>query len=73
MEKELGRQTTVQKNKISRLQGSSWRDHNCRLSEELREPFLDAIVDTYLQKVPIDEQGKTHVKMVRLEVEAQKR
>lgn len=52
---------------------TTWFPYTDRLPEELREPFLDAIVENYLQKVPIDEQGKTHVKMVRLEVEARKR
>lgn len=51
---------------------STWFPYIYRLPEELREPFLDTVVNTYIQQVPIDEQGKTHVKMVRLEVEARK-
>ncbi|PSF36619.1 SAM-dependent methyltransferase [Aphanothece hegewaldii CCALA 016] len=51
---------------------TTWFTYTHQLREELREPFLDAVVNNYTQKVPIDEQGKTHVGMVRLEVEAVK-
>lgn len=52
---------------------TTWFPYTDQLPEELREPFLEAIVETYLRQFPVDEQGKTHVKMIRLEVEAQKR
>jgi len=43
-----------------------------RLPAELREVFVNELLDTYLEKFPIDAQGRTHVGMVRLEVEAVK-
>lgn len=49
---------------------TTWFPYTNQLPEILKEPFLDTVVDTYLQQIPIDEQGKTHVKMMRLEVEA---
>jgi trans-aconitate 2-methyltransferase len=42
------------------------------LPAELRDPFIKEIVNNYLEKHPLDEAGITHVRMVRLEVEASK-
>lgn len=41
-----------------------------KVPEEQRDRFIDAIVTTYLQEHPVDQNGATHVQMVRLEVEA---
>jgi trans-aconitate 2-methyltransferase len=43
-----------------------------RLPEDLREVFVNELLDAYLGQYPIDAQGKAHVSMVRLEVEAVK-
>jgi trans-aconitate methyltransferase len=51
---------------------NTWFPYTNQLPEELKEIFLDTVIDTYLQQVPLDEQGRTHVEMVRLEVEAEK-
>ena len=42
------------------------------LPQSEREPFLDEFIAAYLAAHPIDERGKVHVGMVRLEVEAAK-
>lgn len=49
---------------------TTWFPYTNRLPQELREIFLDTVVDSYIERYPIDTQGLTHVKMVRLEVEA---
>ena len=41
-----------------------------RLPEELREEFINELLDVYLAQFPIDAQGRAHIGMVRLEVEA---
>lgn len=41
-----------------------------RVPLEQREEFIARVVDIYLDGIPIDEQGLTHVRMVRLEVHA---
>lgn len=43
------------------------------LPSELRNAFLDALLEDYIATHPIDSQGNTHVEMVRLEIEAQKK
>ena len=42
------------------------------LPEALREPFIAGVAAAYLARFPLDEQGLSHVHMVRLEVEAQR-
>ncbi|NQT26705.1 methyltransferase domain-containing protein [candidate division KSB1 bacterium] len=49
---------------------TTWFLYTDRLPESLRETFLDEVVETFLAKYPLDAQGRTHVNMVRLEVEA---
>lgn len=49
---------------------TTWFPYTDRLPQDKREMFLDELVRQYLEKNPIDSQGQTHVKMVRLEVEA---
>ena len=44
-----------------------------RLPPHLRESFLSEIVSRYLERRPVDSAGRTHVEMVRLEVEARAR
>ncbi len=37
-----------------------------------REAFINELADAYIQKFPTNKDGKIHVQMVRLEVEATK-
>lgn len=43
-----------------------------RLPEAKRDRFIEELVASYVQDHPVDEQGCTHVRMVRLVVEAEK-
>ena len=50
---------------------TTWFPYTERLpTGELREKFLHDLGDAYLRRCPVDTKGQTHVKMVRLEVEA---
>jgi trans-aconitate methyltransferase len=49
---------------------TTWFPHTDQLPDNEKEDFLDSIVEQYLAEHPVDFEGKTHVKMVRLEVEA---
>lgn len=43
-----------------------------QLPEPIREGFISELVERYLEHHSVDEQGLTHVQMIRLEVEAKK-
>jgi len=49
---------------------TTWFPYTDRLPVELRDAFLAEVVETYTMANPFDALGRTHVKMVRLEVEA---
>ena len=49
---------------------TTWLPFTQRVPEALREAFVAAVVERYLAAHPVDAQGRTHVEMVRLEVEA---
>lgn len=49
---------------------TTWFPYTDRLPSDQRDIFVDAILDCYLSTHPLDADGKTHVEMVRLEVEA---
>ncbi|MDR3390866.1 MAG: methyltransferase domain-containing protein [Sulfuriferula sp.] len=49
---------------------TTWFPYTDRLPVELRDTFLAEVVATYIAAHPVDARGNTHVKMVRLEVEA---
>lgn len=49
---------------------TTWFPYTVRLPEELREAFLNEIIETYTAISPVDAKGNTHVEMIRLEVEA---
>ena len=49
---------------------TTWMPYTHRLPEEHREAFIFEAVDDYLHERPLDELGRSHVHMVRLEVEA---
>lgn len=47
-----------------------WFPYTDCLPEEMRDKFLRNVVEIYTAKHPVDDLGNTHVRMVRLEVEA---
>jgi trans-aconitate 2-methyltransferase len=49
---------------------TTWFPFTDRLPDELRADFLEEVLADYLERFPLDAQCKTHVAMVRLEVEA---
>jgi len=58
---------------VSGLKGwliTTWFPYTDRVPEDRRDIFLDQIIQTYLAGRPLDQYGRTHVHMVRLEVEA---
>jgi trans-aconitate 2-methyltransferase len=51
---------------------TTWLPFTEKLPADLKGKFVDEVVQTYLQKHPVDAEGNVHVGMIRLEVEAQK-
>jgi len=51
---------------------TTWLPYVQRVPEHLREEFIAAVADRYLAKHPPDAEGKVHVRMVRLEIEAER-
>ena len=51
---------------------TTWLPYTERVPDSLREDFVNWIVDKYVERHPLDKEGKVHVNMVRLEVEATK-
>ncbi len=51
---------------------TTWLPYTQRIPEMQREAFINELADAYIQKFPPDKDGKIHVQMVRLEVEATK-
>jgi len=51
---------------------TTWMPYTERLPENLREQFLAQVADRYLEVHPLTQQGEAVVRMVRLEVEADK-
>ena len=51
---------------------TTWLPYTERLPAEFRDAFIAEVVDTYLERHPLDAEGNAHVAMVRLEVEASK-
>jgi trans-aconitate methyltransferase len=49
---------------------TTWLPYTQRVPEALREEFITAIVDRYVAQHPPDREGRVHVRMVRLEIEA---
>jgi trans-aconitate methyltransferase len=49
---------------------TTWMPYTLRLPDELRESFVAELVSRYLHDTPPDSFGRTHVRMVRLEIEA---
>lgn len=51
---------------------TTWIPYAQRVPANLREEFIAAVTDRYVAKHPPDAEGKVHVKMVRLEIDAVK-
>ena len=51
---------------------TTWLPYTERLGQADRDIFIEELAQSYLEIEPLDAQGKAHVAMVRLEVEAQK-
>jgi trans-aconitate 2-methyltransferase len=49
---------------------TTWLPYTQRVSEHLRDDFINEMVDRYIRKHPLDSEGLAHVKMFRLEVSA---
>jgi hypothetical protein len=50
---------------------TTWMPILARLPEECRADFIAAVVARYLRAHPLDGEGRSHVAMMRLEVEAE--
>ncbi|MFZ0453485.1 MAG: hypothetical protein WAM24_07005, partial [Ignavibacteriaceae bacterium] len=51
---------------------TTWLPYTSKIPEDKRENFISRIIKKYIEKYPKDLNGKIHIKMVRLEVEAVK-
>jgi trans-aconitate methyltransferase len=51
---------------------TTWLPYTQRVPEDLREEFIAAVTDCYLARHPVDAEGRVHVRMVRLEIDAVK-
>ncbi|MGY6274754.1 hypothetical protein [Methylomonas sp. MgM2] len=51
---------------------TTWLPYTQRIPENLRESFIEAVCSSYLGQVPLSADGKVHVAIVLLEVEAEK-
>lgn len=51
---------------------TTWLPYTERLPKEKREVFIEEIASKYLDKLPLEVDGKAHVAMVMIEVEADK-
>lgn len=51
---------------------TTWLPYLEKIPAEKKEDFIELLATNYLAKVPLDAEGKVHVNMIRLEVEANK-
>jgi trans-aconitate methyltransferase len=51
---------------------TTWLPYTQRVPEDLRGEFIAAVTDRYVARHPVDAEGRVHVKMVRLEIDAVK-
>ena len=51
---------------------TTWFPYTSRVPQEHREDFINELIDMYLAQHPVDADSRTHVRMIRLEVEATK-
>jgi trans-aconitate 2-methyltransferase len=52
---------------------TTWMPFTERIAENQRDQFIHELVSAYIKQVPLDTNGKAHVAMMRLEVEAIKK
>jgi trans-aconitate methyltransferase len=52
---------------------TTWLPYTQRVPENLREEFIGAVTDRYVAKHPPDPDGRVHVRMMRLEIDAVKK
>lgn len=52
---------------------TTWLPYTHCIPDNLREEFISEVADNYIKENPVDKNGKAHVAMVRLEVEAVKK
>jgi len=51
---------------------TTWLPYTDRIPEDLRQEFIDDMVNRYVDKYPPDSRGFIHVQLIRLDVEAEK-
>lgn len=51
---------------------TTWLPYTQRVPEHLREEFIAAVTERYVARHPPDADGRVHVRMVRLEIDAVK-
>jgi trans-aconitate methyltransferase len=51
---------------------TTWIPYVQRVPENLRDEFIAAVTQRFVAKHPLDAAGKVHVRMVRLEIDAEK-
>ena len=51
---------------------TTWLPYTERVPDELREEFIEEIATKYLEEVPVTSDGKAHVAMMRIEIEAER-
>jgi trans-aconitate methyltransferase len=51
---------------------TTWLPYAQRVPEDLRKEFIAAVTDRYMAKHPPDAEGRVHVRMMRLEIDAVK-
>lgn len=51
---------------------TTWLPYTGRIPEELKDDFIEEVAEQYLTKMPLAADGKAHVAMVMIEVEAEK-
>lgn len=51
---------------------TSWLPYTERIPENLRQEFIDDMVNRYVDKYPPDSRGFIHIRLIRLDVEAEK-
>jgi trans-aconitate methyltransferase len=49
---------------------TTWLPYTQRVPDDLREEFIDAVVDRHVEAFPPDANGRVHVQMIRLEIDA---
>lgn len=51
---------------------TTWLPYTTRVPQVQRDEFIEEVANNYLTKIPLNDDGKCHVSMVMIEVEAQK-